>query len=236
MKNNKNKSHDYSMLLIWSSTLITVIRYSAAFYISDAGRISGILSEIVSFLMGFTGLGMGVLDVLGGAYIFEGWRKALQLKNKSTWKFGILTFIVFYTIFNGIIILVPFTVSRVAEKPMAEVLGYNLIWFWSIAINIAPYLIIGGAVMGNQGIITIENNKNDIILNGSEPLQNVTVFNADSPSSVNLKIDLTDIEKEYIKNNPIKKLKNKFPNVSEKTLYNWRNELLLADKNKLNEQ
>lgn len=152
---NPLKRHDYSTLLIWAAALITVVRYSAAFAVSDAGFISGVWSEILTFFMSLTGIGMGLLDVIGGTYLFDGWRRAMP-RTGQPWpfRFKMLSYFVFGLILTGLVILIPFTVSRVSHKEMFDVLGGGL-WWWSIAVNIAPYLLIGGATLGNAGIVSI---------------------------------------------------------------------------------
>jgi hypothetical protein len=46
-------------------------------------------------------------------------------------------------------ILVPFTVSRMDGKSMTEVLSGG-VWWWSVAVNAMPLLLIGGVSIGNQ--------------------------------------------------------------------------------------
>ncbi len=59
---NKTKvqGHDYSTIIIWSSILVGMIRYAAAFLASDLGIIEGMLSEVVTFLLGVSGFFMGI--------------------------------------------------------------------------------------------------------------------------------------------------------------------------------
>jgi|GEM_PF-2659932 len=152
----KSKGHDYSTMLIWSAAIVTVVRYAAAFIASDVGEIVGWLSEVISVLMGLSGLGMGILDVFGGAYLFDGWRRTMPAAGKKwSFKFKALTGFVFSLIGTGVLILVPFTVSRVTHTSMAAVLSNLWLLFgWSFLVNIAPYLLIGGVSVGNQ-IVTV---------------------------------------------------------------------------------
>ena len=78
-KKKSDKGRDYSSLLIWSAAVVTVVRYSAAFVASDMGQISGAMSEVVTLLLGLSGVGMGILDVFGGTYLFDGWRHAIPV-------------------------------------------------------------------------------------------------------------------------------------------------------------
>lgn len=148
----KQKGHDYSTILIWSAAVVTVVRYAAAFIASDMGEITGWVSTTITVLMGLSGLGMGVLDVIGGTYLFDGWRRAMPATGAHwTFRFRMLTGFVFALMATGVFILVPFTVSRVTHESMAMVLDTktSLTW-WALLVNIAPYLLIGGVAMGNQ--------------------------------------------------------------------------------------
>lgn len=151
------KRHDYASVLIWAAVLVTVVRYAGAFIASDLGEITGWVSEALSLAMGLTGLGMGLLDVLGGAYIFDGWRRSMpRTGQKWPFRFRILTVFAIGLFAIGIWILVPFTVSRVSHSTMEQVLGNGWgLWTWSVAVNIAPYLLIGGVVTGNVGVVGV---------------------------------------------------------------------------------
>jgi len=148
----KPRQRDYSQLLIWSAALVTVVRYSAAFVASDMGQITGDLSHWITAFMGITGLGMGILDVLGGVYLFDGWRRVMpKTGDKWSFKFRVLTLFVFGLMGAGICILVPFTVSRVSERSLFAVLGdTGFLWLWSMFVNIIPYFLIGGVATGNK--------------------------------------------------------------------------------------
>lgn len=152
----RGKGHDYSQLLIWSALAVTVTRYAGAFIASDVTAIPTWLSILLSVFMGVSGLGMGILDVLGLAYVFDGWRRVLP-RAGQTWpfRFWVLTAFVLALFVVGVGILVPFTVSRVVGGRMAETLGPVGVWLWSLAVNLAPYLLIGGIVTGQSGFVTI---------------------------------------------------------------------------------
>lgn len=148
----KTKQHDYSQILIVSAALVTVVRYAAAFVASDMGQITGDLSHWITGFMGLTGLGMGILDVLGGVYLFDGWRRVMpRTGDKWSFKFKVLTCFVFGLMGAGICILVPFTVSRVSERSLFQVLGDSgWLWLWSGFVNVIPYFLIGGVATGNK--------------------------------------------------------------------------------------
>jgi len=153
---SKRKARDYSQMLLWAAAIVTVARYAGAFVASDVGELDGWVSRMITFSMILTGLGMGVLDVIGGAYIFDGWRRALPRRGaKWSNRFQLLTFFVFALIITGIGILVPFTVSRVTDQTMSQVLPLWALWVWAAAVNVAPYLLIGGVVMSQAGVVTV---------------------------------------------------------------------------------
>ena len=173
----KNKGHDYSEILIWAAALVTVVRYAAAFIASDATEINATLSELITIAMGISGLGMGILDVIGGAYLFTGWQKKMP-KNNDPWsfKFKVLTFFAIGLIVNGILILIPFTASRVSGNTMFHVLGDGFfLYAWSAVVNIAPYLLIGGVAVGTQ-MVSIET-----VQNGGQMTGQMTGGNGQKP-------------------------------------------------------
>jgi len=146
----KQKGRDYSELLIWAAGLVGMIRYSAAFLSSDLGKIVGITSEIVTVLLGLSGFAMGILATFGATYLFDGWRKKMPASgNKWPFKFVVLTIFVFLIFASELAILVPFTVSRMEQASMSEVLNGG-VWWWSTAVNIMPLLLIAGVSVGNQ--------------------------------------------------------------------------------------
>ena len=151
----KQKGSDYSKVLIWSSAIVVMVRYTAAFIASDIGQITGRLSEWITLLMGFSGLGMGLLTVLGQTYTFDGWRRSLPKVGQAwTLRYKLLTVFVFALIATDVAILIPFTVSRIEHVSMAEVLSRGELYWWSGLVNIAPALLIAGVALGNQ-VVTV---------------------------------------------------------------------------------
>jgi len=127
-----------------------------AFIASDIGSIEGVWSEALTVLMGITGIGMGVLDTLGGAYLFDGWRQKMPATGKKwPFKFKVLTIFVMSLFIVGLFILVPFTVSRVSHQSMFDVLEQvRLLWMWSFAVNLAPYILIGGVATSHRIVVS----------------------------------------------------------------------------------
>jgi hypothetical protein len=184
----KQKGHDYSELLIWAAALVTVVRYAAAFIASDATEIGATLSEIITIAMGVSGLGMGVLDVIGGTYLFTGWQKKMPANGQAwSFKFKILTFFAIGLIVNGILILIPFTASRVSGNTMFHILGDGFfLYAWSAVVNIAPYLLVGGVAVGNT-LVTI-----DTVQNGGQLTGQMTGTDGQKPDNNQTDIKVTD--------------------------------------------
>lgn len=151
---SKQRGRDYSTILIWASVFVGAIRYAAAYLSSDLGVILGTLSEWVTILLGVSGFAMGFLGTFGTAYIFDGWRQKMPSAGvKWSNKFKALTGFVFSAFACEILILVPFTMSRIRHVSIADVLGYGD-WWWSTAIVIMPLLLIGGVSTSNK-IVTV---------------------------------------------------------------------------------
>lgn len=154
------KLRDWVDRLIWATILITVVRYSAAFAASDLGKIEGFASEVVTFFLTLTGLGMGFLDTLGGGLLFNGWSKVFpRAGTRWSLKFKILTICVFTLIISGLVILVPFTVSRLAHESVLDTLGGKesfWTWLWSGMVNLIPYVLVIGVFAGNKIVTSLE--------------------------------------------------------------------------------
>lgn len=154
------KLKEWSNRLIWATILVTVVRYMAAFAASDVGMITGWWSDLVTFFLALTGLGMGILDTVGGGLLFNGWSRVFP-KSGQSWslRFKILTFCVFTLVISGLIILVPFTMSRLAHESVLDALGGKTniwAWIWSTMVNLIPYVLVAGVFTGNKIVESIE--------------------------------------------------------------------------------
>lgn len=144
------KGHDYSVMLIWGAAIVGMIRYSAAFLASDVGKIVGVTSDVITVLLGISGFAMGILGTFGTTYLFDGWRRKMPASGqKWPFKFSVLTGFVVLTFICELAILVPFTVSRMEHATMSDVLNDG-VWWWSVAVNIMPMLLLGGVSVGQQ--------------------------------------------------------------------------------------
>lgn len=214
MKNQKG--HDYSTIIIWTSALVGMLRYAAAYLSSDLGQITGLLSELVTIALGISGFAMGILGTLGTAYIFDGWRQKMPALGVS-WsnKFKTLTLFVFSAFICEILILVPFTMSRIRHVSIANVLGLGD-WWWSTAITIMPLLLIGGVSVSNQ-IVTVSN---------AESYRKVSEPQTESggKSPANWRQVRKTLSDEQVRNIAIDQTKNiafHFK-IDERTARNWR--------------
>jgi hypothetical protein len=219
MSNKAQKGIDYSTALILAAVLVSTIRYAAAFLASDVGKITGITSEIVTFLLGLSGLAMGVLSTFGTAYLFDGWRKKMPAAGgKWSFKFQALTVFVFAAFIFELAILVPFTVSRMNGVSMTEVLN-NGVWWWSFSVNAMPLLLIGGVSIGNQ-IVSVSS------VEGAESFRQLSESSGKLSDNLpkgwrKVRKTLTD---EQVRNIAIDQSKNIsfYYKVDERTARNWR--------------
>jgi hypothetical protein len=154
------KLKDWSDRLIWATILISVVRYAAAFAASDIGEITGVWSNILTALLSFTGIGMGILDTVGGGLLFNGWSRVLPKHGAvGSARFNILSVCVFILLTSGLYILVPFTMSRLSHESVLVALGGMgsiWAWIWSLMVNLIPYVLIGGVFVGNKMVSSLE--------------------------------------------------------------------------------
>lgn len=214
------KGQDYSTMLIWAAALVGMIRYAAAFLASDVGEIMGVTSQIITVLLGVSGFAMGLLSTFGTAYLFDGWRKKMPATGQAwPFKFKVLTYIVFAAFVMELVILVPFTVSRMRHDSITDVLR-NGDWWWSTAVNVMPMLLIGGVSVGNQ-VVAVSSG------NSSETFQKVT--EDERKLSENFPNDwrkvlpfLSPDEIIAISQSKTADIQNKYHLKTPKTALNWR--------------
>ena len=215
----KQKGRDYSEFLIWAAGLVGMIRYSAAFLSSDLGKIVGVTSEIVTVLLGISGFAMGILATFGATYLFDGWRKKMPASgNKWSFKFNVLTIFVFLIFASELAILVPFTVSRMEQASMSEVLNGG-VWWWSTAVNIMPLLLIAGVSVGNQ-VVSVSTAES------AESFRQVTETPEESVGKLpkNWRKVRKGLSDEQVRNIAIDQAKNIafHYEIDERTARNWR--------------
>lgn len=150
----------WSTRLVWATMLIGVVRYAAAFAASDVGKITGTASNILTVFLAITGIGMGILDTVGGGLLFNGWSRVFP-RTGQRWspKFITLTICVFTLLISGLFILVPFTMSRISQESVLDALGGKSsiwAWIWSTMVNLIPYILIAGVFTGNKLVTSLE--------------------------------------------------------------------------------
>jgi hypothetical protein len=115
----------------------------AAFIASDTGELTGFVSILATALIGLSGVGLGLIEVAGTAIMIDGWkRKGIGSK---PWK--ILTAFLVGTACLSLVILIPFTVSRLDGRSIAEVMPGAFGWLWAAAVNLDPFIILAGVSM-----------------------------------------------------------------------------------------
>jgi MFS family permease len=203
-------------LIIWAALWVTVARYVGAFLASDLGQVTGWVSEVLTGLMALSGVGMGFLDVLGLAYVFDGWRKSLP-KTGDKWsnRFSVLTVFVVSLFVVGVVILVPFTVARISSAGMYDTLPGLLAWVWALAVNLAPYLLIGGVTFSHSGFVTITSAESSTESSGNFRKDSVT------SSDVGDWRNLPEDDRQIIRQLSTADVTTRY-GVSERTARNWK--------------
>jgi hypothetical protein len=226
------KLKDWADRLIWATVLISVVRYAAAFAASDVGEIVGMWSNILTFFLSLTGIGMGILDTIGGGLLFNGWSRVFP-KAGSTWslRFKVLTFCVFTLLISGLFILVPFTMSRLSHESVLTALGGKssfMAWVWSTMVNLIPYVLIAGVFTGNKMVSSLEGESDGKVTgnlpNSSESSEKVT---SNLPTDWRkIRPSLSSDQVNFIANNEpkdiVKALANSGFAITPRTASNWR--------------
>lgn len=226
------KLKEWADRLIWATVLISVVRYAAAFAASDVGEITGIWSNILTLFLSLTGLGMGILDTIGGGLLFNGWSKVFP-KTGSSWslRFKILTICVFTLILSGLFILVPFTMSRLSHESVLVALGGKSslwAWAWSLMVNLIPYVLIAGVFTGNKMVSSLEEEsypKNTSNLPEKE--SSTEKVSSNLPANWRkIRPSLTAEQVDFIANNEPKNIVKAFADsgfdITPRTASNWR--------------
>jgi hypothetical protein len=139
-------------------------------------------------------------------------------------RFHILTICVFGLVTSGLIILIPFTVSRVAQESIVDALGGKTsiwLWIWAGMVNVIPYFIVAGVFTGNVMVEGLESEKisNAKLETNEKVTRNLPVnWRLVRPT-------LTDDQLQFLANaeprDIVRKLKESGTNISPRTASNW---------------
>lgn len=222
MSEKKQKGHDYSTIIIWASVIIGAVRYSAAFLAADLGKIEGVLSELVTYMLGISGVAMGILGSLGTAYIFDGWRKKIPASgDKWSNKFKALTVFVMLSFITELLILVPFTESRVRHVSIEDVLSGG-VWWWSMAVVAMPIILIGGVSLGNQVVTVVAESGGKFPESFRNPSEGGSEHSAKFPANWRqVRKQLTEDQVRAIAIDQTRNIAFNFQ-IDERTARNWR--------------
>jgi hypothetical protein len=100
---------------------------------------------------------------------------------------------------------------------MIVVLGGG-IWWWSIAVNIAPYLLIGGATLGNVGLVSVTQDIEQSLQRPSDDKQPVPQKIDGNWRTVSRKFNQNELV--WIANAPEEEIMERYK-VSYETAHNW---------------
>lgn len=218
---------DWSGRLVWATILVGVVRYSAAFAASDVGQITGWWSGFLTIMLSLTGIGMGILDTVGGGLLFNGWSRVFP-KTGQSWsmRFKVLTFCVFGLLFSGLFILVPFTMSRISQESILVALGGSgslWAWIWSTMVNLIPYILIAGIFTGNKMVSSLEDEKvSESYGKNDEPSTKVSESLPKDWRKLRPTLSSQDVANlAAMSSEQIKDISRKY-GVDERTVINWR--------------
>ena len=112
-----------------AALLISIPRYIATFAGIDT--------------MEITAWGMGILLAGGAAYIVDAWADASKRRVKRSW---LLLVALGVNLTYEPILLTPFVLSRLWDRPLANVMSNAYAVFWSVMVTLAPVLLVFGVV------------------------------------------------------------------------------------------
>jgi hypothetical protein len=140
--------------VMFAAAVVMVPRYSGAFASADAAILNGWLSDTLTAGAAIAGVGMGLLDVFGTAYIADAWRRNMPpLGKRWSARFRWLTAFLVANVIEAMIILTPYTVARVYGVGITDIMPFWMVVLWCMVVVAAPFLVIGGVVFSNPGVL-----------------------------------------------------------------------------------
>lgn len=161
-KERKKKGMDLGRVLLWSAVLTESPRWAGAMLAADMHRVDGWVSYGLNIANIFSGLAMGLLNVVAMAYMLDALRHELPTRTTRAGKtnislkfWGILGFVVGLILLTPVVIA-PYLVARMNGLDVAGVLtDRNAQFGWSIAVVIAPVFVVGGVAFAQNGLVKL---------------------------------------------------------------------------------
>lgn len=142
---------------MWAAIVVSAPRWAGAFIAADTHTIPPLVDAGLQYLNLVSGMGMGLIEVLGTAYLLDAWGR---MKRKKTWnakqvdqRWLILTVFVAGLFVLMPLILAPYMVARMNGQALAE-MGHG--WFeyvWAVAAVLSPAFIVGGVAVARDGLV-----------------------------------------------------------------------------------
>ena len=83
-------------------------------------------------------------------------------------------------------ILTPYTVSRMYQSGITDILSRPFAWGWAAMVTIAPLLVIGGVIFANPGVVGIKGDSETTVITPAktpEPLPVVSETVQETPKT-----------------------------------------------------
>lgn len=153
MKNRANR--EYGQVIMWAAIIVSAPRWAGAFIAADTAAIPPLVDGALQYLNMVSGFGMGLIEVLGTAYLLDAWAR---MKPRKTWnakhlnqRWLILTGFVAGLFLLMPIILAPYMVARMNGTTVAAVAPAWFEYVWAVAAVLSPAFIIGGVAVARDG-------------------------------------------------------------------------------------
>lgn len=144
---------------MWSAIAVSMPRWAGAFIAADTQTMPLWVDNGLHYLNMFSGVGMGLIEVLGTAYLLDAWGKMKPRKTHNAksldQQWVILTFFVGGLFILMPLILSPYIVARMNNKALSDIGGSLFHIVWSIAVVLSPAFIVGGVAVARDGLVGV---------------------------------------------------------------------------------
>lgn len=156
MKRTKN-GRDYGTVLVLSAMLVSIPRWAGAFIAADTLTMPELINTVLHYLNLISGVGMGLVEVLGTAYLLDAWGK-MKAKRTHNAKHVDQRWLILTGFIVGLFVLMPlilspYIVARMNGQPLASIASNSFQYVWSAAVVLSPILIIGGVAVARDGLV-----------------------------------------------------------------------------------